>query len=61
MVKKRKPQKKGQTKLPPTGVGLVTFLDEKTGGPEIRPEILVGFAIAVIGLSIGALVFFPPA
>jgi preprotein translocase subunit Sec61beta len=61
MVKKRKPQKKGSSRMPPTGVGLMTFLDEKTGGPEVRPELVIGLALAFIALSIIALVFFKTA
>jgi len=61
MVKKRKPQRKGSSRLPPTGVGLITFLDEKTGGPEVRPELVVGLALVLIALSIIALIFFKPA
>lgn len=60
MVKKRKPQKKS-SRLPPTGVGLMTFLDERTGGPEVRPELVIGLALVFIAVSIVAIVFFKSA
>jgi len=44
--------------MPAASAGLLRFFEEETEGVKVRPEILVGFAIALIVLCILAHVLF---
>jgi preprotein translocase subunit Sec61beta len=60
MSKKKKPKKsKDSSRLPPTGIGLITFLDEDTGGPKISPEIILLLSFLFIVASLAAVLLFP--
>ncbi|MBO3762736.1 MAG: preprotein translocase subunit Sec61beta [Candidatus Brockarchaeota archaeon] len=62
MSKKSKSKKsKDSSRLPPTGIGLVTFLDEDTGGPKINPEIILLVSFLFIVISLAAVLLFPVA
>jgi preprotein translocase subunit Sec61beta len=56
MSKKKK--KKESSPMPAASAGLLRFFEEETEGVKVRPEILVGSAVALIILCILAQVFF---
>ncbi|MEM0313634.1 MAG: preprotein translocase subunit Sec61beta [Candidatus Bathyarchaeia archaeon] len=51
-------KKRESAPMPATGAGLLRFFEEETEGIKVRPEILVGMAIALIAICILANVFF---
>lgn len=51
-------KKRESSPMPATGAGLLRFFEEETEGIKIKPEILVGMAIALIVVCILANVFF---
>jgi preprotein translocase subunit Sec61beta len=51
-------RKKSDAPMPAASAGLLRFFEEETEGVKIRPEILVGFAIALIIVCVLAHVFF---
>jgi len=51
-------KKKDKSPMPAASAGLLRFFEEETGGIEVRPEILVGFAIALIIVCALANIFF---
>jgi len=57
----KKKGSKRRSRLPPTGLGLVTMLDEDTGGLKLKPEVIVVGALLFIGLSVVGLFLFPAA
>lgn len=56
MSKKRKEK---AAPMPATGAGLLRFFEEETEGVKVKPEILVGLAIALIFVVVLARVFLP--
>jgi len=56
---KKKGSKRSGSRLPPAGLGLVTLLDEETGGLKIKPELVIVGALVFIVASIAGLFFFP--
>jgi preprotein translocase subunit Sec61beta len=53
-----KKKKKDKSPMPAASAGLLRFFEEETEGIKVRPEILVGFAIALIGVCVMADIFF---
>ena len=44
--------------MPAASAGLLRFFEEETEGIKVRPEMLVGFAIALIVVAVLAHIFF---
>jgi len=57
VLSKRKKKEKSAP-MPAASAGLLRFFEEETEGIKVRPEILVGFAVALIVLAVLAQVFF---
>ena len=55
MSKKKKEKK---SPMPAASAGLLRFFEEETEGIKVKPEILVGFAVALIIVCVLAHVFF---
>ncbi len=55
MSKKKKKEKSGP--MPAASAGLLRFFEEETEGIKVKPEILVGLAIALIVICVLARVF----
>jgi preprotein translocase subunit Sec61beta len=55
-VSKKKKEKSAP--MPAASAGLLRFFEEETEGVKVRPEILVGLAIALIVVVVLARVFF---
>jgi preprotein translocase subunit Sec61beta len=53
-----KKKKKSSSPMPAASAGLLRFFEEETEGVKVRPEILVGSAVALIILCILAQVLF---
>ncbi len=53
-----KKKKKDKSPMPAASAGLLRFFEEETEGIKVRPEILVGFAIALIIVCALANIFF---
>jgi preprotein translocase subunit Sec61beta len=53
-----KKKKKKESPMPAASAGLLRFFEEETEGVKVRPELLVGSAIALIVVCILAQVFF---
>ena len=53
-----KKKKESKSPMPAASAGLLRFFEEETEGIKVRPEILVGFAIALIVVCVLANVFF---
>jgi len=53
-----KKKKEKSSPMPAASAGLLRFFEEETEGIKVRPEILVGFAVALIVLAVLAQVFF---
>lgn len=53
-----KKKKKKESPMPAASAGLLRFFEEETEGIKIRPELLVGLAIALIIVCVLAHVFF---
>ena len=53
-------RKKGEKKspMPAASAGLLRFFEEETEGVKIRPELLMGAAIALIVICVLADIFF---
>jgi preprotein translocase subunit Sec61beta len=56
MSKKKKKERSGP--MPAASAGLLRFFEEETEGIKVRPEMLVGLAIALIVICALAHVFF---
>lgn len=55
MSKKKKEKK---SPMPAASAGLLRFFEEETEGIKVKPEILVGLAVALIIVCVLAPVFF---
>ncbi|HJW97800.1 MAG TPA: preprotein translocase subunit Sec61beta [Candidatus Bathyarchaeia archaeon] len=53
-----KKKKESKSPMPAASAGLLRFFEEETEGIKVRPEILVGFAMALIIVCALANVFF---
>jgi preprotein translocase subunit Sec61beta len=53
-----KKKKKKEAPMPAASAGLLRFFEEETEGIKVRPELLVGSAIALILICVLAQVFF---
>jgi preprotein translocase subunit Sec61beta len=51
-------KKKDKSPMPAASAGLLRFFEEETEGIKVRPEILVGLAIALIIVCVAADIFF---
>lgn len=51
-------KKKESSPMPAASAGLLRFFEEETEGVKVKPEILIGFAIALIIVCSLAHVFF---
>jgi preprotein translocase subunit Sec61beta len=56
--KMSKKKKESKSPMPAASAGLLRFFEEETEGVKVRPEILVGFSIALIVVCALAHVFF---
>ena len=57
-MSKSKKKKERSGPMPAASAGLLRFFEEETEGIKVRPEILVGLAIALIVVCVMAHVFF---
>jgi len=55
-MSKKKKEKSGP--MPAASAGLLRFFEEETEGIKVRPEILVGLAIALVVICVLANAFF---
>jgi preprotein translocase subunit Sec61beta len=53
-----KKRKENKSPMPAASAGLLRFFEEETEGVKIRPELLVGLAVALIVVSVIAKIFF---
>jgi len=53
-----KKKKEKTAPMPAASAGLLRFFEEETEGIKVRPEILVGLAIALMVICVLANVFF---
>ncbi|MEM3672636.1 MAG: preprotein translocase subunit Sec61beta [Candidatus Bathyarchaeia archaeon] len=53
-----KKKRKESAPMPAASAGLLRFFEEETEGVKVRPEILIGFAIALIIVCALAKLFF---
>lgn len=53
-----KKKKKKEAPMPAASAGLLRFFEEETEGVKVKPELLVGFAVALIVVCVLAHVFF---
>lgn len=53
-----KKKKERSAPMPAASAGLLRFFEEETEGVKVRPELLVGLAIALIVICILAHTFF---
>ena len=53
-----KKKKEKSAPMPAASAGLLRFFEEETEGIKVRPEFLVGFAIALMIVCVLANVFF---
>ncbi|MCK4313488.1 preprotein translocase subunit Sec61beta [Candidatus Bathyarchaeota archaeon] len=53
-----KKKKKKEAPMPAASAGLLRFFEEETEGIKVRPELLVGFAIALVVVCVLAHMFF---
>jgi preprotein translocase subunit Sec61beta len=52
-----KKKKKKESPMPAASAGLLRFFEEETEGVKVRPELLMGLAIALILVCVLAPVF----
>jgi len=52
-----KKKKKKESPMPAASAGLLRFFEEETEGVKVRPELLIGLAIALILVCVLAPVF----
>jgi preprotein translocase subunit Sec61beta len=57
-MSKKKKKKDKSSPMPAASAGLLRFFEEETEGVKVRPEVLVGLALALIVICILAQVFF---
>jgi len=55
-LSKKKKERSGP--MPAASAGLLRFFEEETEGVKVRPEILIGAAVALIVVCVLAHVFF---
>ena len=53
--KKKKDQSPG---MPQSSAGLMRFFQDETNGPKIRPEFVIGGAVALIVIVLAARILF---
>jgi len=53
-----KRKKRSESPMPAASAGLLRFFEEETEGVKVRPEMLVGFAIALVIVCVLAHAFF---
>ena len=53
-----KKKKEKSSPMPAASAGLLRFFEEETEGVKVKPEILVGLAVALIVVSALAKMFF---
>ena len=51
-------KKRSESPMPAASAGLLRFFEEETEGVKIKPEMLVGLAVALILVCVLAHVFF---
>ncbi|MGD8545141.1 MAG: preprotein translocase subunit Sec61beta [Candidatus Bathyarchaeota archaeon] len=51
-------KRRSDSPMPAASAGLLRFFEEETEGIKVRPEILVGLAVALIIVCVVAHVFF---
>jgi len=51
--------KRSRSRLPATGIGIMSLLDEDTGGLKVKPELIIVGALIFIAASVVGLIFFP--
>lgn len=51
-------RKRSESPMPAASAGLLRFFEEETEGIKVRPEMLVGLAIALIVVCILAQIYF---
>jgi preprotein translocase subunit Sec61beta len=56
-MSKKKKKEKGAP-MPAASAGLLRFFEEETEGIKVKPEILIGFSVALIILCVLAQIFF---
>lgn len=56
MSKKKKKEKRSP--MPAASAGLLRFFEEETEGIKVKPEILIGLAVALVIVCVLAHVFF---
>ncbi|MDI6690877.1 MAG: preprotein translocase subunit Sec61beta [Candidatus Bathyarchaeota archaeon] len=54
-----KKKKEKSAPMPAASAGLLRFFEEETEGVKVRPELLVGLAIALIVVVVFARIFLP--
>jgi len=54
----RRARKREQAPMPAASAGLLRFYEEEAGGIELRPEVIVIAAVALIVVCIVANIFF---
>lgn len=57
-MSRKKKKKEKASPMPAASAGLLRFFEEETEGVKVRPELLIGLAIALIILCVLAHVFF---
>lgn len=53
-----KKKKKKESPMPAASAGLLRFFEEETEGVKVRPELLMGLAVALIVVCVLAQMFF---
>lgn len=51
-------KRKSESPMPAASAGLLRFFEEETEGVKVRPEVLVGLAVALIVVCVVAQVSF---
>ncbi len=54
-------KKKESAGMPQSSAGLMRFFSDETNGPKVRPEFVMGGAVALIAIVLIARIFFPSA
>jgi len=58
LKKMSKKKKKKESPMPAASAGLLRFFEEETEGVKVRPELLMGLAVALIVVCVLAQIFF---
>jgi len=53
-----KKKKEKSAPMPAASAGLLRFFEEETEGIKVKPELLIGFAVALIVVCVLAHMFF---